>query len=325
MHHFHHITDVERNFFQISILTPTSAGGIHHKKATGKHDGVRCWVKLARHWKLRSNLSEIEQATKISGSLVLSVTFLKLSNHLLKEVPLKTTCENSVLIPHFYMSKLHSTKKFSTSLMLHLCQKEDKRKILSISLIMENGYHILSTKKRKMQDRSLFFDKAFGFVKLHQKTGIFKWVMNKLFKKVQCALLQCPTYTCACFTVEVWGQMCPSCPCTCREQCYRKSSSAPGTRWGGVMLQLQLHVQAWGLCRKSIQKTASHTAKAAPNVANGCLIGTNGGLKHTIQTVTHTHYLISSQVRYCWFTLTLNYCYYNEHSGVVPWHTYFWV
>lgn len=65
---------------------------------------------------------------------------------------------------------------------------------------MENGYDILKTMKRKMQDKSLFFNKPFLFVKLHQKTGIFKWLIkNKLLKKVQYALLQCPTYTGAFF------------------------------------------------------------------------------------------------------------------------------
>lgn len=128
-------------------------------------------------------------------------------------------------------------------------------------------------------------------------------------------MLQFPTYTGALFTVKVWGQMCPFCPCTCREQGYRKSGSAPGTRWGGLMLLLQLQscVRVGVFVEKAF-KRQQVTPKVAPKVANGCLIGTNGGLKHTIQTVTHTYYVINSQVRYCLFTLKLNYCYYNEQS-----------
>lgn len=127
-------------------------------------------------------------------------------------------------------------------------------------------------------------------------------------------MLQCPTYTGAFFTVEVWGQMCLFNPCTCSKATGRALQLL---EQGEAVLCYSCsynHVSGLGsLSKRHSKDCKSHIVapKVAPKVANGCLIGTSGGLKHTIRTATHT--LINSQVRYCLFTLTLNYCH-KEHS-----------
>lgn len=167
------------------------------------------------------------------------------------------------------MSNLHSTKickiiieyaqKFESKILAHhwcfICGTKRKR----YKYKFNNGKWLPHTKHTKHQEkvnaRQIFIWQAILICWIASENRYFQMTDLKQVNKKSTICIVTMSYIHRClFTVEVWEQICPFCPCTCREQGYMKNGSAPGTRWGSVTLPLQSGVRVGVFVEKAFKR-----------------------------------------------------------------------